>query len=243
MKRPASLAPPEQVNSEDPVLLNVEDFEASRDLRTRVFRAAGYQVIEAASAGEALSVASRLRPSVALIDVNLPDSSGITLCDTLKRIHPELPILLISAADLSAEAQEAGLAAGASAYLGEPVASETLVSSVESVLNGKAARHQSDTWVVTDAQGAILEASALGARLLSGTARGLLRRSLLVFFEQDREAWRAAMTRASTGERVRRTGRLRPKERRPVMVRVMVERVPGVTPPLMLWTFDTNPLD
>ena len=223
-----------------PVLLNVEDFEASRFLRTRVFRAAGYHVIEAASAGEALSIATQTRPSVALVDVNLPDSSGIMLCDTLRRLHPECPVLLISAASWTPEAQEAGLAAGAHSWLGEPVPSATLVSTVERALNGQGGMSTSETWVVTDCHGSILEVSGPGARLLSGTARGLQRRSLLIFFEQDRDRWRTAMTRASTGESVRRSGRLRPKERRPVMVHVLVERIPDVTPSLLLWTFSTD---
>jgi len=90
-----------------PVLLNVEDFEPSRFRRTRLLQDAGFQVLEAASAGEALSAATPHRLSVALIDVHLPDSSGITLCDTLKRLDPELPVLLISGISLSHEAEEA----------------------------------------------------------------------------------------------------------------------------------------
>lgn len=95
-------------------------------------------------------------------------------------------------------------------------------------------------WVVTDNDGTILETSALGARLLSGTHRGLQRRSLIVFFEQDRDTWRAAMTRASAGELVFRSGRLRPKERRPLMVRVQIEKTSDAARPMLLWTFQTD---
>jgi CheY-like chemotaxis protein len=234
---------PHPVEASLPILLNVEDFEPSRFLRTRVFRDAGFEVIEAGSAREALSAAARQRPAVALIDVHLPDSSGITLCDTLKHLHPQLPVLLISAVDLSAEAQQAGLAVGAHGYLGEPVTPTALVESVRRALSGPPVRTDSDTWVVTDAAGTILEASPLAARLLSGTPRGLLRRSLTVFFEHDRDAWTAAMTRASAGERVFRSGGLRPKERRPVSVRVEIEKVPDVAPPVLIWTFHPDGAD
>jgi CheY-like chemotaxis protein len=223
-----------------PILLNVEDFDQSRYRRTVLLSAAGFHVIEAASAGEALTVATRQPPSVALIDVQLPDASGITLCDTLKRLQPQLPVVMISAVMMSRDVQEAALAAGAYTFLGEPVPTETLVRSVEDALNGFAAQRESDTWVATDAAGIILEASPSGARLLSGTPRGLQRRNLIVFFEQDREGWSNAMTRASAGERVHRSGRLRPKERRPVHVRVALERAPDLSPALLVWTFDTD---
>jgi CheY-like chemotaxis protein len=240
MKLSTSSHPASSVSTA-PVVLNVEDFAPSRFLRTRAFRAAGYEVIEAASAGEALSAATQQRPSIALIDVNLPDSSGIALCDTLRRLHPELPVLLISAVSLSQEIQEAGLAAGASGYLGEPIPSDALISFVQNALAGRPAQQQSETWVVTDVHGIILETSALGARLLSGTPRGLQRRNLLVFFEQDRDAWREAMARATVGERVFRSGRLRPKERRPVMVRAEVCKAPDINPPVLVWSFQTEP--
>jgi CheY-like chemotaxis protein len=224
-----------------PLLLNVEDFAPARFLRTRVLRDAGYDVVEASSAGEALQLFQLRPPAVALIDVNLPDSSGIVLCDTLKRMRPELTVLLISAVTLSDAAHQAGMAAGATAYLGEPVASDTLVRSVRQALDDHERPPSCDVWVVTDAQGTILDASQQGARLLSATVRGLMRRSLIVFFEHDRDHWHGAMTRASAGERVTLSGRLRPKERRPVAVRVAIERAPELSPPVLLWSFRLEP--
>ena len=220
-----------------PTLLNVEDFEPSRFRRTRIFRAAGYKVVEAATAREALTAAALRQLSVALIDVFLPDSNGIDLCDTLKRLHPNMPVLLISSAGISPQIRDAGLAAGADGYLGEPVESETLLRSVGNALSGGAAETTSDTWLVTDSRGIILEASTPAARLLSASQRGLRQRSLIVFFEQDRDGWRDAMTRASRGERVVRSGHLRPKERRPIRVHVEIQKTTGEIAPPMLWSF------
>jgi CheY-like chemotaxis protein len=219
-------------------LLNVEDYEPSRFLRTRVLRAAGFNVIEAASAAEALTAASHETLSVALVDVNLPDSNGIVLCDTLKRLRPGLPVLLISAISLSDEARNAGLAAGADAYLGEPLGREHLVRSVEEALERVTAREPSEAWVVTDCQGFILDASREGAAVLSGTPRGLLQRNLLIFFDQDRDAWREAMARAGEGDRVVRSGRLRPRERRPVRVRARIEAASEWGRRALLWSFE-----
>jgi CheY-like chemotaxis protein len=207
-----------------PTLLNVEDFEPSRFRRTRIFRAAGYNVVEAATAREALAAAALHQLSVALIDIVLPDSNGIELCDTLKRLHPELPVLLISSMAISPQIRNAGFAAGADGYLGEPVESETLLRSVGNAMSGVAAETASDMWLVTDSRGLILETSTSAAHLLSTSQRGLRQRSLIVFFDQDRDGWRDAMTRATSGERVVRSGHLRPKERRPVRVHVEIQK-------------------
>jgi CheY-like chemotaxis protein len=226
-----------------PTLLNVEDFEPTRFLRTRLFRRAGYKVIEASCAGEALQAAARYPLTIALIDVNLPDASGITLCDTLKRLSPNLPVLLISALATDADLQQAAQAAGANGYLAEPVATDALLRTVAQAMNGEIPRQDVETWVVTDRQGFIIDSSSLGARMLSGTIRGLQHRSLLMFFEQDREGWRDAMMRAAQGERVLRAGRLRPKERRPIGVRVEIEKTTTDTPPALLWNFRPDAAD
>jgi CheY-like chemotaxis protein len=220
-----------------PTLLNVEDFEPSRFRRTRIFRAAGFNVIEASSGREALAAAARRQLSIALIDVYLPDSNGVELCDTLKRLQPDLPILLISATGVSPELRQAGLAAGAHTYLGEPVETEILLRSVADALSGIASESPSETWLVTDARGVILEASSLGAHLLSASQRGLRQRSLIVFFEHDRDGWRDAMVRADRGERIVRSGHIRPKERRPVRVQVQIQKTRDPGGPSLLWSF------
>jgi hypothetical protein len=98
----------------------------------------------------------------------------------------------------------------------------------------------SATWVMTDPEGLILGVSPSGARLLSASARGLQQRSLLLFFEQDRDGWRAASMRASRGECVELSGRLRPKDRRPVLVGVRIEPADSLRPALR-WTFVPEP--
>lgn len=242
MKMPLAETRPDDFESAPliPVLMYVQEGGPARHARARLFRESGFQVVEAGSAREALTTATMQRPSVALIDVKLPDSCGIVLCETLTRLHPGLPVLLVSTASLSAETQEAGLSAGAHGYVSDAVPAETIVQRVSTALNGRPARNHTEMWVVTDNDGTILETSALGARLLSGTHRGLQRRNLIVFFEQDRDAWRAAMTRASAGELVFRSGRLRPKERRPLTVRVQIEKTADAARPMLLWTFQTD---
>lgn len=228
------------------VILNIEDAEPTRFLRTRLFRNAGFNVVEAATAAEALSAVSRAPVSVALIDVRLPDSNGIALCDTVKRLHPQVPVVLISAFTISDDMRQASLAAGAYGCLGEPVSPEALLNNIQNALAALGESHASPAWVVTDHLGFILDASPEGAELLNGTVRGLHERNLLIFFDKDRETWRGAVARAVSGDRVSLTGRLRPKERRPLTVGVEIVATTAWDTPALRWRLtrieaDTEP--
>src|ERR1700733_6532541 len=64
-------------NPEAPRIVNVDDHESARYLRTRLLQRAGYWVLEASSAAMALECVRRVKPDLVLLDVNLPDGSGI----------------------------------------------------------------------------------------------------------------------------------------------------------------------
>jgi hypothetical protein len=158
----------------------------------------------------------------------------------LKRLHPALPVLMISSAPVTPETREAAWAAGASCCLSEPIGRDTLVSSIADAIAGLTEHGVSGTWVVTDPLGFILEASLAVARLLNVTVRGLQQRNLVVFFERDRAAWQFALTRALSGERVVQSGSLRPKERRPLMLTVEISRATAWQRPALRWIFQLS---
>jgi CheY-like chemotaxis protein len=97
---------------------------------------AGYEVFEAENGEEALRQAGAVRPSLILLDVNLPDISGTEVCARLKRdpATAGIPIIQITGAWLSEEARRRGMASGANAYLTEPVDDVTLLREVASLL-------------------------------------------------------------------------------------------------------------
>jgi CheY-like chemotaxis protein len=224
-----------------PTLLNVQVAERARLRRTRVLRAAGYRILDATSAADAIRLSTLRTFDLALIDLALPDANGIDLCDTLKRLMPDLEVLLVSTAAPSPAVEASALAAGALACLKEPLASDCLVRQIGDLLgDGGLSNIESDAWVLTDPTGLVLDASPLGGRLLGATARGLYRRNLLVFFDEDRAAWQEAMPRAAAGERIVRPARLRPKERRPMPVQVGLERVDESAPLILLWSFQID---
>jgi two-component system, OmpR family, phosphate regulon response regulator PhoB len=121
-----------------PVLI-VDD---ERDLRTLVdfnLRQAGFTTAQASTGAEALARARTLNPRVVVLDLNLPDVSGMDVCRLL-RADPatrDLPILMLTARGGEQDRVQ-GLELGADDYLPKPFNVRELVLRVESV----ARRHQ-----------------------------------------------------------------------------------------------------
>lgn len=113
-------------------VLVVDDDAAKRYALGRALRAAGFQVIEAAHAAEALAVAAW---SAAVLDVYLPDMDGFALCRRMRQTHPRRPIVQVSSVLVEPPYQQAGREAGADAYLSEPDMGE-LVRTLDALLQG-----------------------------------------------------------------------------------------------------------
>jgi len=69
------------------------------------------QVGEAASGPEAIELAARLRPDLALVDVRMPGMDGIETARRLARLDPKVVVVLISVEDIPASASTAGATA------------------------------------------------------------------------------------------------------------------------------------
>ena len=67
-----------------PLILNVDDREISRYLRSQSLIEGGFTLIDACTGSEALQSAFRYRPDLVLLDVNLPDANGTDVCRILK---------------------------------------------------------------------------------------------------------------------------------------------------------------
>ena len=117
-------------------ILIVDDYAGARYMRSRILSDAGYEVIEAENGEQALRLAGSMRPSLILLDVNLPDISGVEVCTRLRR-DPQtagIPVIQITGAWLSEDARQRGLASGANAYLTEPVDEVMLLREVVNLL-------------------------------------------------------------------------------------------------------------
>ena len=95
------------------------------------------RVVEAADGVTALALADEFTPELILLDVNLPDLSGLEVCRRLRR-HPRLSgssIVMLTAAAQHDDISR-GLAAGATQYLTKPFSPVRLLSLVEGLLPG-----------------------------------------------------------------------------------------------------------
>ncbi len=83
-------------------LLLVDDDEMVRRLSERIMEGAGYEVATAGSGDEACRRLAEAPESfaAALLDLNLPDTDGITLAGRLRRTTPSLPIVLTTGGDV-----------------------------------------------------------------------------------------------------------------------------------------------
>jgi two-component system sensor histidine kinase/response regulator len=118
------------------VILNVDDHAAGRYARGRLLRSAGYIVHDAASGSEALSKIQSLSPALVLLDVNMPDISGLEVCRRIKTTPAarRIAVLQLSASAITTEDRVGGLDNGADGYLIEPVEPEVLLATVRALL-------------------------------------------------------------------------------------------------------------
>jgi two-component system KDP operon response regulator KdpE len=124
------------------VLVVDDELQILRALRV-VLRDAGFDVIAAQSAGEALDRASVRPPQAAIVDLVLPDGDGIEVTRRLRE-WSEMPILVLSAVG-DEEHKVRALEAGADDYVTKPFAARELIARLRAVLRraaGKAAGEQ-----------------------------------------------------------------------------------------------------
>ncbi|HLL77600.1 MAG TPA: response regulator [Pyrinomonadaceae bacterium] len=101
-------------------ILYVEDHEDTRVLMTIFLENAGYKVTPASNGRDALALARGGDFDLYLLNHTFPDVSGITLCEAIRELDAEAPIIFYSAHAMQRE-REAALRAGAQDYLIKPL--------------------------------------------------------------------------------------------------------------------------
>jgi two-component system KDP operon response regulator KdpE len=97
-----------------------------------VLRDAGFEVVTASSVTEAVDAAALRAPDAAILDLVLPDGSGVEICRQL-RSWSEMPILMLSAVGQE-DAKVDALEAGADDYITKPFGPRELVARLNAVL-------------------------------------------------------------------------------------------------------------
>jgi two-component system, OmpR family, response regulator MprA len=114
-------------------ILVVDDDTRLRNALRRVLESNGFEVEVAANGTEALGRLSARAFDAMVLDVMMPGSDGIDVCEQLRASGNELPVLMLTARDAVRD-RVAGLEAGADDYLVKPFANEELVARVRALL-------------------------------------------------------------------------------------------------------------
>ena len=120
-------------------ILVVDDNESGRYAKARALQRAGYVTREASTGAEALTLVADAKPDLVLLDVKLPDISGLEICARVKRNRPDIIVVQTSATFIEKLDRVRGLDGGADAYLTEPIESDELLANVAALLRLKRA--------------------------------------------------------------------------------------------------------
>jgi two-component system, NarL family, response regulator DevR len=156
-------------------LLLVDDHEVFlMGLHTLFNRVPSIRVVgEARTAATGLAEALRLRPDVVLMDLRLPDGSGVEVCRQIRAARPETRILFLSSYQ-DDEALLAATFAGSSGYLLKKIDRVALTVAVETVAKGQSVIDPHMTTAILDRMRTLSVSSEKDAPSLSPQQRSVL---------------------------------------------------------------------
>ncbi len=127
-----------------PRVVVVDDDTALAEELAGLFTDVGYEVTGVANAAiEGIDMVSMTRPDVVLMDVRMPGMSGTEAAEVLRRDHPDVPVVLLSAYNdegIVKAAEEAHVAA----YLVKGCTAEELLSTVGTIINASLGRRRTE---------------------------------------------------------------------------------------------------
>lgn len=112
----------------------IEDEPDAAELFAEMMRIGGFRVIQMYSSTPAISMLAREKPDVIILDIMMPDISGLEVLRFMRR-DPNLvdiPVIVVSAKSMPSDILT-GLEAGASMYLTKPVSFKDLINAVDRV--------------------------------------------------------------------------------------------------------------
>ena len=118
--------------SQRPTILLVEDEQAITEPLAEALEREGFEPAVASTAAEALERARSASPDLVLLDIGLPDGSGLDVCRELRR-EAEIPIIMLTARGSEAD-RVAGLELGADDYVVKPFSAREVTARVRAVL-------------------------------------------------------------------------------------------------------------
>jgi DNA-binding NtrC family response regulator len=119
-----------------PTILFVDDEPKLCLIVSRILGEDGYNVVTAENGPDALAIASRVNPQIAVIDINMPIMDGITLLREMRQRGMEFPVVMLTAQGTIATAREA-MELGAFDYMTKPFDLQLFKETLQDALTGR----------------------------------------------------------------------------------------------------------
>ncbi|WGL50357.1 fused response regulator/phosphatase [Nocardioides sp. BP30] len=160
-----------------PLVLVCDDTPAKRYVIASWLRRSGYRIVETDTAAGARRILAEQDIDLAVLDVHLPDGSGLDITRDLRH-DPErsgIPVVHVSAVAMETLDRVAGLDSGADAYLVDPIEPQELLSTIRTLLRSSGARRSAEELAGRMSRlnraAVRLNVAASVARLTDGVAR------------------------------------------------------------------------
>lgn len=138
---------------------------------------------EAANADQAICLTKEKRPDVILMDIRMPQKSGISACKEILSLYPHTSIIMLTSYD-DDEAIYESIMAGASGYILKEISSDDIIHSIEEVAKGRSLLDPAITAKVfkrmrmTEIEKKIQELTAQEKQVLSYISQGLTNKEI-----------------------------------------------------------------
>jgi DNA-binding response OmpR family regulator len=117
-------------------ILVIEDDESIRSGLELNLRVEGYRVIGTDRMATGMKLVRQELPDLILLDLMLPDGSGLDLLKSLRRDNPEMPVLILTARGMEVDKVQ-GLSLGADDYITKPFGLAELLARIDAALRRK----------------------------------------------------------------------------------------------------------
>ncbi len=114
-------------------VLVVGDSRFQRMMLSKVIKAQGHEVVEAADGNEAVSVYQETKPDLAFMDVTMPNKDGLQALEEIRGLDPGASVIMLTALDQDSVVVKA-VALGAKDFLPKPVPPDRLVVALKKML-------------------------------------------------------------------------------------------------------------
>jgi len=124
------------MTSPEKTVLIIEDEADAAELFAEMMRVSGFRVLKTSSSTPALSLIATEKPDIIILDIMMPEVSGLDILRDMRRDSAlaGIPVIVVSAKSMPADIRH-GMEAGASMYLTKPVGFLELKEAVERALS------------------------------------------------------------------------------------------------------------